>query len=184
MFYFSCIVTSSSQKGVLIHLGVMSFQIGKKERFDLHIEKSNNSHNANRIKYENLKNEKQSITTLLSEQRVNSQSDYQTRLNASIECACFLLHQGLSFRGHDECESSSNQGNYLELLHFFSRNNEAIKIVTFSEAPRHNKLTSPDIQKDITEADAEEITNMIIKHLGDSLFLILIDKSFDISIKE
>jgi hypothetical protein len=69
-------------------------------------------------------------------------------------------------------------------LHFLSRNNEDIKRVTFSEALRHNKLTSPDIQKDITQAAAEEITNVIIKYLGDSLFSILIDKSHDISIKE
>jgi hypothetical protein len=45
-------------------------------------------------------------------------------------------------------------------------------------------LTSPDIQKDITQVATEEITNVIIKHLGDSLFSILIDKSRDISIKE
>ncbi|KAJ6858052.1 zinc finger MYM-type protein 1-like [Populus alba x Populus x berolinensis] len=74
---------------------------------------------------------------------VKSQSDYRTRLNASIECARFLLHQGLPFRGHDEY-----------------------------------------IQKDITQAAAEEITNVIIKDLGDSLFSILIDESCDISIKE
>jgi hypothetical protein len=129
-------------------------------------------------------NEKQSIMTLLFEQTVKSQSDYRTRLNASIKCAHFLLHQGLPFLGHDECECSSNQGNYLKLLHFLSRNNEVIKRVTFSEAPRHNKLTSPDIQKDITQAAAEKITNVIIKDLGDSLFLILIDESRDISIKE
>ena len=73
-------------------------------------------------------------------------------MNASIECARFLLHQGLSFHGHNECECSSNQENYLELLHFLSRNNEDIKRVTFSEALRHNKLTSLDIQKDITQA--------------------------------
>ncbi|XP_034917809.1 uncharacterized protein [Populus alba] len=156
----------------------------KRERFDLHIGKSNSSHNAARIKCENLMNEKQSIMSLLSEQTVKSQSDYRTRSNASIECARFLLHQGLPFRGHDECECSSNQGNYLELLHFLSRNNEAIKRVTFSEAPKHNKLTSPDIQKDITQATAEEITNVIIKDLGESLFSILIDESRDISIKE
>jgi hypothetical protein len=90
-------------------------------------------------------NEKQSIMTLLYEQTIKSQSDYLTWLNASIECARFLLHQGLPFHDHDECECSSNQGNYLELLHFLSRNNEAIKRVTFSETPKHNKLTSPDI---------------------------------------
>jgi hypothetical protein len=152
MLPFACIVTFSSQKGVLIRLWVTSFQIEKKrERFELHIGKSS-SHNAVQIKCENLMNEKQNIMTLLYEQTVKSQSDYQTRLNVSIECAYFLLHQGLPFCGHDECECecSSNQGNYLELLHFLSRNNEAIKRVTFSEAPRHNKLTSLDIQKDIT----------------------------------
>jgi len=64
---FCCIVTSSNQKGVLIRLRVMGFQIGKKkERFNLHIRKSNSSHNAAQIKYESLMNEKQSIMTLLS----------------------------------------------------------------------------------------------------------------------
>jgi hypothetical protein len=156
----------------------------KRERFNLHIGKSNSSHNAAQIKCENLTNEKQSIMTLLSEQTVNNQSDYRTRLNASIKCTHFLLHQGLPFCGHGECECSINKENYLKLLHFLSINNEAIKRVTFSEAPRHNKLTSLDIQKDITQAAAEEITNVIIKDPGDSLFSILIDESRDISIKE
>ncbi|KAJ6964023.1 hypothetical protein NC652_002337 [Populus alba x Populus x berolinensis] len=106
--------------------------------------------------------------TLLSKQTIKSQSDYRTRLNVSIECACFLLHQGLPFRGHDECECSSNQGNYLELFHFLSRNNEAIKRVTFSKAPRHNKLTSPNIQKDITQDVAEEITNERFKMMREN----------------
>ena len=96
----------------------------------------------------------------------------------------FFVTPRLPFHGHDKCECSSNQGNCLELLHVLSRNNEAIKRVTFSEAPKHNKLTSPDIRKDITQAAAEEITNVIIKNLGDSLFSILIDESHGISIKE
>jgi len=54
MVLFACIVISSSQKGVLIFLWVMGFQIRKKKRFDLYIGKSNSSHNAARIKYENL----------------------------------------------------------------------------------------------------------------------------------
>jgi len=37
-------------------------------------------------------------------------------------------------------------------LHFLFKNNEAIKKVAFSEAPKYNKLTSPDSQKDITQA--------------------------------
>jgi len=69
-------------------------------------------------------------------------------------------------------------------LRFLFRNNKAIKRVTFSEAPKYNKLTSLYIQKDITQAAIEEIINVIIKYLGDSLFSILIDKSHDISIKK
>jgi hypothetical protein len=45
-------------------------------------------------------------------------------------------------------------------------------------------LTCPDIQKDITQAGAEEIINEMIKGLGDSLFSILINESHDISISE
>jgi hypothetical protein len=45
-------------------------------------------------------------------------------------------------------------------------------------------LTSPDIQKDITQATEKEITNVIIKDLGDLLFSILINESRDISIKK
>jgi len=39
----------------------------KKKRFNLHIRKSNSSHNAAQIKCESLMNEKQSIMNLLSE---------------------------------------------------------------------------------------------------------------------
>ncbi|KAJ6951881.1 zinc finger MYM-type protein 1-like [Populus alba x Populus x berolinensis] len=114
---------------------------------------------------------------------INNLGIYQ-HYDALIRLGLVHTQYGLPFRGHDECECSSNQGNYLELLHFLSKNNEAIKRVTFNEAPKRNKLTSPYIQKVITQAAAEEITNVIIKDLGDSLFLILIDKSCDISIKE
>ena len=60
MLPFACIVTSSSQMGVLICLWVMSFQIEKKkeERFELHIGKFNGSRNPAQIKCENLMNEK------------------------------------------------------------------------------------------------------------------------------
>ena len=61
----------------------------------------------------------------------------------------FLLRQELAFRGDDESENSSNQGNFLELLQFLSDHNDDIKAVTLKNAPENLKLTSPDIQKDI-----------------------------------
>jgi hypothetical protein len=34
---------------------------------------------------------------------------YRTRLNASVDCVCFLQQQGLAFHGRDESKGSSNQ---------------------------------------------------------------------------
>uniref|UniRef100_A0A2N9FYF2 TTF-type domain-containing protein n=1 Tax=Fagus sylvatica TaxID=28930 RepID=A0A2N9FYF2_FAGSY len=116
----------------------------------------------------------------------NSQAriEYRTRLNASIDCIRFLLRQGLAFRGHDESEDSSNQGNFLELLKFLADHNEDIKAVTLRNAPENNMMISPAIQKDIVSAAAVETSNAIIMELGDAFFSVLIDESRDISTKE
>ena len=41
-------------------------------------------------------------------------------LQRIIEVILFLSKQGLSFREHDESESSGNRGNFLELIEFRS----------------------------------------------------------------
>ncbi|GFY95342.1 dihydroxyacetone kinase [Actinidia rufa] len=110
--------------------------------------------------------------------------EYRTRLNASIDCVRFLLRQGLAFRGHDESESSSSQGNFLELLKFLAEHNEDVKSVALNNARQNLKLVAPKIQKDIVSVAASETINVIIKDLGDALFSILIDEARDISIKE
>ncbi|ESR64798.1 hypothetical protein CICLE_v10010399mg [Citrus x clementina] len=92
--------------------------------------------------------------------------DYRICLFASIDVVRLLLEQGLSFRGHDESDNSSNQGNYLRILRFLTDQNEDIKRVTLKNAPGNNMLTAPSIQKDI------------------ALFSILIDESCDASMKE
>jgi hypothetical protein len=96
----------------------------------------------------------------------------------------FLLRQGLAFRGHNETENSSNQGNFPELLQFLVYHNEEIRVVALKSAPENLKLTSPRIQKDIINATTVETTNAIIRDMGDAFFSILIDESRNVSIKE
>ncbi|KAL0550039.1 hypothetical protein IC582_014535 [Cucumis melo] len=110
--------------------------------------------------------------------------DYRIRLGATIDCARFLLQQGLPFCGHDETEDSKNQGNFLELLQWLCNHNKDIEVVSLKNAPENLKLTAPDIQKDIVNCIAVEIVNSIIQDIGDKLFSILIDESKDISSKE
>ena len=105
-------------------------------------------------------------------------------MNASVDCVRFLLRQGIAFRGHDEYENSSNQGNFLELLRFLANHNQDIKAVTLKKAPENLKLTAPEIQKDIVRAIAIETFNVIVKDLGNAIFSILVDESRYLSGKE
>ncbi|XP_044505708.1 uncharacterized protein LOC123225668 [Mangifera indica] len=99
-----------------------------------------------------------------------SRTEYRTCLNDTIECAHFLLRQGLTFCGydesdnsnnqgnflkllpfcgHDEFDNSNNQGNFLKLLQFLVDPNEYVYDVVFENALDNLKLTSPMIQNDI-----------------------------------
>ena len=43
-----------------------------------------------------------------------------------INATCFLAKQELTFRGNDESSSSSNRGNYVELLHAFAEKDDRL----------------------------------------------------------
>ncbi|CAN1291987.1 Zinc finger MYM-type protein 1 [Linum perenne] len=125
-----------------------------------------------------------SIQVAFCRQLDEAKKDYRTRLEASLNCIKFLLHNGLPFRGHDESEFSSNKGCFLELLEFHARGRDSIQRVVLENAPQNQRMTSPDIQKDIVHAIASEITKEIIKDLENDFFCILVDEARDVSIKE
>ncbi|KDO47792.1 hypothetical protein CISIN_1g044782mg, partial [Citrus sinensis] len=134
-----------------------------------HVGGPNSAHNKAVGYCEDLMKQEQHVRTFF-----NKHSD-QDRL---------LLEQGLAFRGHDESDNSSNQGNYLRILRFLADHNEDIKKVTLKNAPGNNMLTAPSIQKDIVRACSIETTNAIFRDVGDALFYVLIDESRDASMKE
>lgn len=152
--------------------------------FDEHVGDTNSWHNQAWRKSLDLLNQRQCIQTVFEKQTVRQKMDYRVQLNASIDCTQFLAKQGLAFHGHDESESFSNKGNFLENLRFLGDHNEFINNVILDKAPQNLRLTSPDTQKDIVNAAAKETTKEIIAELGDDLFAVLIDKSRDISFKE
>lgn len=84
----------------------------------------------------------------------------------------FFLRQGLSFREYNESFNSPNQCNFLQFFKIISNNSNDIKSVVLNNALKNNKLTSPEIQKDIVRACAIEFSNSIASVLGDSCFSI------------
>ncbi|XP_062103433.1 uncharacterized protein LOC133814500 [Humulus lupulus] len=129
-------------------------------------------------------NQKQHIETIVSKQSNQARRDYRTCLTTTTDCVWFLLRQGILFRGSNESEDSRNQGNFLEVLKFLSNHNSEIKVSTLKHALENLKLTSPKIQKDITNAFVVETINTIIKDIEDGLFSIIFYESHNASMKK
>ncbi|XP_015159887.1 zinc finger MYM-type protein 1-like [Solanum tuberosum] len=106
------------------------------------------------------------------------------RLEASIDVSRLLLQYGLPFRGHDESESSINQGFFLGFLRWHGDKHLDVGKVILENAPQNDTLTCPMIQKDIDNACAKKTLKAIIGDLNRDYFGILVDESKDISHKE
>ncbi|CAN6688651.1 unnamed protein product [Malus baccata var. baccata] len=124
------------------------------------------------------------IETAVSKHSDQARKAYRTCLNASIKCTKFLLQQGLPFRGHDENATSSNRGNYLELLQFLADNNDKVREVVMENAPGNLRLVAPSIKKEIVNSCALETLDAIMDGLKDRFFSILVDEARDVSVKE
>ncbi|CAL8167534.1 unnamed protein product [Prunus armeniaca] len=155
-----------------------------RERFKMHVGPVGSVHNKVREAATNLMNQNTHIETAVRKHSDQARKAYYTCLNASIKCTKFLLRQGLAFRGHDESVTSSNRGNYLELLQFLADNDDKVREVVMENAPRNLKLLPPCIQKEIVNSCALETLDAIMDGLKDRFFSILVDEARDVSVKE
>ena len=106
------------------------------------------------------------------------------RLRTSINVVRWLTFQACSFRGHDESDSSKNQGNFLEMVKLLASYDEEVKAVVLSNAPQNAKYTSPQIQKEILNVIADNVQKAIRSEIGDAKFCIIVDESRDESRRE
>ncbi|CAL8116952.1 unnamed protein product [Prunus armeniaca] len=155
-----------------------------RERFKMHVGPVGSVHNKAREAATNLMNQATHIETAVSKHSDQARKAYRTCLIASIKCTKFLLRQGLAFRGHNESATSSNRGNYLELLQFLADNDDKVKEVVMENAPGNLKLLAPCIQKEIVNSCALETLDAIMDGLKDRFFSILVDEARDVSVKE
>ena len=141
-------------------------------------------HNKARLCTEDFKNQRASISHKIDSNSKDAEMLYEVRLTAALDVPSYLISQGHAFRGHDESASSLNKGNFLEMIDWYKKRNEEVRVAFDELCPKTARMTSQKIQKDLTQSCAEEITEVIKEEIGDSLFSILIDESRDISIAE
>ncbi|XP_042472157.1 zinc finger MYM-type protein 1-like [Zingiber officinale] len=154
------------------------------EVFNTHIGGVASAHNDARTQLEAFQNQRQSVLHLLQAQGCGMEVAYRTRLTVALDVTRFLLKQGLPFRGHNESLSSSNKGNFLELIEWYTQRNDEVAKTMNGNAPGNNQMKSPIVQKDLTRACDAEVTNVILNDIKDNIFSLMVDECRDISIKE
>jgi hypothetical protein len=140
-------------------------------------------HNKARKDYECYKNQRQSVSHVISRGSQKEEEEYRGRLLIILGVVRFLLWQAHAFRGHDESSQSSNKGNFLEMLNWYKRK-DAKAARLLASAAKNNTMTSPKVQKDLCKACAELTTKAIVAEIGDRKFAVLVDEARDASIKE
>ncbi|XP_075521536.1 uncharacterized protein LOC142554745 [Primulina tabacum] len=133
---------------------------------------------------ENLMRPSQHIDKVMHAQYKEEKEKNRLRLSTSIVAVRWLALQGCAFRGNDESLSSSNRGNFLELVKAFAKMNIEIDEVVLENAPKNAQYISPQIQKEILHIMANRVRQMVREEVGDKYFCILVDEARDISKRE
>lgn len=106
--------------------------------------------------------------------QISERREYLCRL---VSATRWLGKQGIPFRGHDETESSENQGNFLELLNFLKEFDPFLQ--TYS-APSHSTYLSPASQNEMIKCCADEVTAGIICEMKQSkMYAVMADEARD-----
>ncbi|XP_073061710.1 uncharacterized protein [Primulina eburnea] len=133
---------------------------------------------------ENLMRPSQHIDKVMHAQSKEEKEKNRLRLSTSIVVVRWLALQGCAFRGNDESLSSSNRGNFLELVKAFAKMNIEIDEVVLENAPKNAQYIAPEIQKEILHIMANRVRKMVREEVGDKYFCILVDEARDISKRE
>ncbi|XP_075499845.1 uncharacterized protein LOC142538407 [Primulina tabacum] len=133
---------------------------------------------------ENLMMPSQHIDKVMHAQSREEKEKNRLRLSTSIVAVRWLALQGCAFRGNDESLSSSNLGNFLELVKAFAKMNIEIDEVVLENAPKNAQYIAPEIQKEILHIMANRVRQMVREEVGDKYLCILVDEARDISKRE
>mgnify|MGYP005984234073 FL=1 len=115
----------------------------------------------------------------------HEQHNQEVRKNREIlkrltDVVCFLGEHELAFRDHIESESSSNKGNYVDLLNLLAKYDEPLKF--HLDNSKVFKGTSNLIQNDLIASRGEVALKRIKTEIKDASFVaIMVDETTDIA---
>ncbi|XP_042460356.1 uncharacterized protein LOC122043852 [Zingiber officinale] len=144
---------------------------GKTCAFLAHISSAASSpHTMCERKAENLMRPSQHIDNVMHAQSKEEKEKNHLRLRTSIVTVRWLALQGCAFRGNDESLSSSNRGNFLELVKAFAKMSTEIDEVVLENAPKNAQYIVPGIHKEILHIMANRVRKMVREEVSDKCF--------------
>ena len=101
-----------------------------------------------------------------------------------VQALLFCAHQEIALRGHNESETSSNRGNFLELMQLLAKHDNIV-MSRLEDGPRNATYTSPEIQNLLLNVMASMVRRQICSAVQCSgPFPLLADECKDVSKKE
>ena len=105
-------------------------------------------------------------------------------LKTIAEILLLCGRQDLALRGHHESQSSSNRGNFLEILQIISRHDKIVEDRMVS-GPRNATYISAGIQNSILKILGDIVRNVVCNDIKEAeMFSLLVDETKDLSKKE
>ncbi|XP_075521060.1 uncharacterized protein LOC142554253 [Primulina tabacum] len=114
----------------------------------------------------------------IEKDNVSSPHRNAEKLKAHIHVVRLLGLQGIPFRCHDEKSSSSNRGNFVELLDVLTMYNDDLS-KAIARASKNAKYTSHDIQKQKLHVLSMRVKNAIREQIGVVKYCIIVDEAED-----
>lgn len=136
--------------------------------------------------YKVIKLKQKSIGEQLNSALASQIQHNREKLYSIVKTILFCGRQNIAIRGHREYESSTNPGNFRELLSFRIESGDHLLQDHLCSAPKNATYTSNTIQNDLIHTVGKWIQNKILSEIqqGSNIFTVIADESRDCSNKE
>lgn len=126
----------------------------------------------------------QSVAEQLGSNRAEQIKKNRHYIASIIEVLLLCSKQEIAFRGHDECDTSLNRGNFREILGLVAGHDSVVE-EWLSHGPRNAKYTSPTIQNNILSIMATLVRRSICSAVQKTgYYSIMVDETKDLSKQE
>ena len=156
--------SSNHSNKILVEGGFKNWK-NAKESFNGHQDRNKNPAHHSAVDALELHQQTQKFGHVIDVLKAHAESTSDDRheyLIRIVSIVQYLAKQGIAFRGHDEKESSSNRGNFLELLELLKKFDPFLQTY---EPPKNATYTSKRSQNEVLQSSSDLVIEKLISEI-------------------